>query len=169
MGFKPKKRYKLVFAEPEWNGLEVVMRRATIGDLLDLQGLGVDPGMSPAAAMGLPEDVIRAIFGTFARFLVSWNVEDDVAGEDGSLATVPVPPTLEGVLTQEQDFIFMILANYQKHILSVAPPLPAGSGNGATPPGPPPAPAGMEIPMTPLTDTPAAPETETTPGSPGSS
>ena len=118
MGYKPQRTlYKLNFAETEYAGLEVTVRSPTIQALLDLQDLADLPALSG--------DQVREMFRGFAQMLISWNVEDD---DD-----TPVPATYEGVITQDPDFIKMIILAWQDNVASAPPPLQTGSPNGGNP------------------------------------
>jgi len=120
MGFKPpKKIYKLQFETEELDGLEVRARSMSIGQYGKLLKLFItfDSDSTDGA-------VVDKLFGEFSKCLVSWNVED----EDGS----PVPTTLEGLKTQDMNFIMQIFMAWMKAISGVPAPLLGGSKNGAT-------------------------------------
>jgi hypothetical protein len=119
MGYRPRhKVFKLVFADPEMDGLIVRVRAIRIGemrellDLADLDTSYLQPGDAGKASR---------MFEMFADALISWNVEDD----QGS----PVPATLEGISAQDGDFIQAIVKEWL-NIFKVAGPLGNGSSDG---------------------------------------
>lgn len=113
------KVYKLVFADPDMDGLVVRVRSIRIGELRELITLAqLDLDHVSAA----DADKVGRMFEVFADALISWNVEDD-QGE-------PVPATLAGVSTQDGDFILLIVREWL-NIFTVAGPL----GNGSSPGG----------------------------------
>jgi hypothetical protein len=123
VGYRPDlPKYKLRFADHP--GLEVVTKRVTVDGLMEFIGLaeGLDKVNSEHAS---PEDLKRVgqLFSRFAGVLVSWNVED----EDGQ----PVPPTREGIGSQDFQFVMEIITSWITEISSAPPPLP---GNSSGPP-----------------------------------
>lgn len=133
MGYKPK-RYKLTWADGDLEGLEVLMRPATLGQMMEAQKMrdlaDPDSGVTDMAAM-------EPVFRWLAEMLISWNVEDD---DDQ-----PVPATYEGIIAQDPDLIFGILNEFQQRITRVPRPLPSGSGST------PESPEDLQIPQVPLT------------------
>jgi hypothetical protein len=141
-GYRPKRTlYKLNFAETEHDGLEVLARATSVDGLLgfiDLGGAlsGLDDELKTATEAGDAEELaalkerIRGVFAPFAKVLVSWNVEDD----DGA----PVPPTLDGLLSQELPFVGQIIEAYVSAMATAPPPLNSRSASGGTSPEAPP-------------------------------
>lgn len=92
MGYK-RPTVKLIFDDPEMDGLEVRARRYTIGRYVDF-----------VAASGTPlngsdaEKNRRTLAEILAEAIIGWNLEDD--------ADQPVPATTEGIL--DQDFRFLV-------------------------------------------------------------
>lgn len=69
-------------------------------------------------------DAMEKLFSEFAdRALRSWNLED----EDGT----PVPPTLDGLLSQEFDFVFEIIDAWTDTVAGVSDPLEQPSPGGS--------------------------------------
>lgn len=114
MGFKRKpKTYNLSFAEGhDLHGLEVKMLSLTVADFVRMASKDDD------------ESAARENFNLFARSLVAWNLED----EDGK----PVPTTLEGVESQDFEFILSLSAEWMSAISGVSAPLDGGSNSGGT-------------------------------------
>lgn len=120
MGYRHnRKTYKLVFEDPELDGLVVRVKSTSVGNLLDIMGL---------LAMNV-DDIRREdlsqldhLFRSFAEALVEWNVEDD----DGT----PVPPTYEGVRGQDTDFVIDVIRVWYEALSGVPGPLPATSSDG---------------------------------------
>lgn len=133
MGFEaPRKIYKLIFADEDMEGLEVRVRTTSMGNILAMAELdGMD------AAHLSPEDIIklRESFGFLADALVSWNLE-----EDG----VAVPTTVDGLLSQDPEFIFGIIKAWTGVMTTVPAPLAPPSQDGSQLPG-------VSIPMEDLT------------------
>jgi len=116
MGYRRSpKAYRLKFEDPDLAGLEVTARSLPLGDFLkvaELAGTGAGNGMKSAGQL----------FAAFASALVEWNLEDD----DGQ----PVPATLEGVHSQELDFMMTVVMAWIQAMSAVDTPLPGGSPNG---------------------------------------
>ena len=142
MGYKrPGKLHTLTWGEgSELHGLQVVVRSLSIGALVQFAGLAAKitaDGVTPAElAEAAPE-----LFGAFAGRLAGWNLEDD---------TGPVPATLEGVESQDLEFVVQIVLAWMEAVASVGNPLPDGSG-----PSPPPGPE-ASLPMEPLPASPSS-------------
>lgn len=119
-GYKRESKvYKLVFADPDYDGLIVRVRSIKIGALRELLGLAAtlaDGQVSLADA-----SKVDRLFEVFADALISWNLEDD--------HDQPVPATLEGVSTQDADFISDIVKEWMK-VFQVTGPLGNGSSDG---------------------------------------
>jgi hypothetical protein len=108
VGYRVKRKvYKLVFADEEMAGLEVVARSMTTGQLIELNGKDSGHGAQSDA---------------FASALVSWNLED----EDGA----PVPATLEGIRSLEVDFTLKIMNAWLDAVNGVSAPLDPSSSGG---------------------------------------
>jgi hypothetical protein len=106
MGYQ-RKVYRLVFDDPEMDGLEVRAKSVSLG------------AMRKAA----DSDDEFLMMELFAKALVSWNLEDD--GE-------PVPATLEGLEDQDPEFVTAIITAWTGTISGVpdASPLGGGSDSG---------------------------------------
>lgn len=134
MGYKPKRTlYRLTFEDPDLEGLEVVTRGVSVGGLKKfaemyetVQALGLDGGADDQALKPEHIKLLDEFFGSFAKVLVSWNVEDD----DGQ----PVPTTTEGLLSQELEFVMQVIESWMTGMVQAPPPLPGGSNSGGTSP-----------------------------------
>ena len=133
-GYTRKRRvYRLRFEDEELDGLVVKVRSASVARLLEfmrfLAGLSGDDLTA--------DDVERlaGLFESFAEVLQEWNVQDE-AGE-------PVPATLEGVYTQDADFVMDIMRVWFQAVTQPPAPLPATSSAGGPSAAPP-------LPMEPL-------------------
>lgn len=143
MGFKPpRKVYRLLFADEDMAGLEVRARSMRLGQMMELLDL-MELADRPLTAEDKPK--VHQLFATFAKALVSWNVEDDE--EDGGQ---PVPATLDGLYSQEQGFVIAIIKAWTEAVAAVPPPLPQPSSGGV--------PSALEasIPMAPLSPSPVS-------------
>lgn len=113
MGFEynPKLR-KLIFEDPEMAGLEARVKlpaMAVVLKVASMQGARVDA------------DGFKDLVADFADCLVEWNLEKK--GE-------PVPPTLEGLLEQDQDLLIMLVDAWQSGLAGVDAPLETPSRDG---------------------------------------
>lgn len=115
MGFRHKrKRINVSFEEGhEYHGLEVTLRGMSLGEYLELEGIGeVD-----RSSVG---DQLRR----FAESLISWNLEDEDTGE-------PVPTTVEAVYAQDQDLMLMLATRWIEALRGiVSAPLEQSSPDG---------------------------------------
>lgn len=116
MGHKRKKKtYRLVWPEDhESHGLVVRIRSLSMREMLNLRRPDEDSDLTDDSAVAL-----------FASKLVSWNLEDEDTGE-------PVPPTLDGVLDQDNDFVLEMIGAWTAAAAGVSPPL-GGSSTGGEP------------------------------------
>ena len=113
MGYQ-RRVYKLVFDDPEMNGLEVTARSVSIGVMRRVMALSDEEG-TPETLFKMAEE--------FSKALVSWNLE-----EDG----VPVPATLEGLEDQDSNFLLEVIGAWTSTIARVddASPLDSDSDSG---------------------------------------
>lgn len=133
-GFKPKRTlYKLDFSETELDGLEITARGSSMRELIevlegadqiaDLQELDEKQDGAKVA------DALREMVAPFARKLVAWNLLDD---DDE-----PVPASIDGLLTQELDFVTAVITAYGQAMTQAPPPLPGASPSGGSSAGAP--------------------------------
>jgi hypothetical protein len=130
-GFKPKRQlYKLDFGETDLAGLDVTARGASMAELLAM--LETADAMGDLAELDEKADAakvaaqMREMIAPFARKLVAWNLLDD---DDE-----PVPASLDGLLSQDLDFVIRLITTYGTAMTQAPPPLPANSASGATSP-----------------------------------
>lgn len=117
MGYKHQKKiYNLIFQDEEFNGLEVKATSLSLGRMLKIADLSLNNNDTVNAAD------TRELFETFSKALVSWNLED----EDGN----PVPTTLDGILSQDQDLIMKVIEAWSTAVAGVSPPLNQQSSAG---------------------------------------
>lgn len=115
---KSATQYKLTWGDGDYEGLEVMMRSLPIHQFLEFTEMASQVAENPQ----LQAKYTRMTFTTFASALISWNLTDEF-DED-------VPATLNGVMTQELGFIFMIFTEWQKQMGGVSDPLPRASVAG---------------------------------------
>jgi hypothetical protein len=129
MGYKPERKlYTLKFDDHP--GLVVRARSCSTKVFFDVAAL---------ADLENPTDNdLQMLFKEFSNVLMSWNLED----EDDQ----PVPVTLDGLLSQEFDFVMEIIQAWMEAVGGVSTPLEPPSKDGAI--------ILMEasIPMAPLTE-----------------
>lgn len=119
-GYTPhRKVYKLRFADPEMDGLVVRARSLPLGRFLSLASL-------VKAGNDIQPERLAELFEGFAGSLVDWNL----TGDDGE----PVPATLDGVYSQEPDFMLAIILPWIEVVASISSPLgKPSSGGGPSP------------------------------------
>lgn len=117
MGYRRgRKVFRLSFEdEPE---LEVYAYSTSLGKVLGLLELVQGEGQ-----VGL-KDVAKLdeLMGTFAESLKEWNLEQ----EDGT----PVPATLDGLKTQDLDFVLELILAWMEAVVSISGPLKQKSSDG---------------------------------------
>lgn len=122
MGFtRPSKVYRLVFEDPQYEGLEVSAKSVPLGRFLELTAL------AESASESLTAEDLRNLDGLFAGFaeaLVSWNLD----AEDGT----PIPANLDGIRGQDVSFMFDIVTSWMTALAGVAGPLDGRSTSGET-------------------------------------
>ena len=116
MGYRRQtKTYKLVFRDEEFDGLEVRAKSMPLGVFLDMEAAAFE------ADRGSKEKGLE-MMQYFSDVLTSWNVED----EKGN----PVPTTVDGLLTQDFDFVQEIIATWKLAMIGVDAPLRQNSPGG---------------------------------------
>lgn len=116
MGYVRKpKVYRLVFDDPDFEGLEIRMRSSvTTGQYLDIEEL-ISSGQRDRAA-------VERMFSVFADMLVDWNLEDD----DGN----PVPADLMALYSLDLGFVMSIIEAWTEVMVGVPAPLSNSSTGG---------------------------------------
>lgn len=125
MGYVWKgKTYRLVFADDEFEGLEVVARSASVGAYRRIADLATREFHHPPTEDDLAE--IDNLFDEFAKVLVSWNLED----EDDDGKRTPVPATLAGMHSQDLTLIRQIIWSWMEAVAGISAPLDQPSDGG---------------------------------------
>jgi len=114
MGYRHKmKRINLNFeAGHDLHGLEVSLRGLSLGNFLELQGMGEVDRSSLAGQLR-----------RFAESLIVWNLEDEDTGE-------PIPATREAVFEQDQDLMLQLATAWLDALAGVPAPLDETSPDG---------------------------------------
>lgn len=116
MGYKPKRKiYNLNFEGTEYEGLAVSIRGLNTGQYMDMV-----TAKAEVEAGGETNNLLTIM----ASRLVSWNVEDD---DD-----LPVPPTLDGIKTQDLDLNLSIVNAWTTAMAGVPAPLEQPSSDGGS-------------------------------------
>lgn len=118
MGYR-RKTYKLVFADEEFDGLEVRTRGGSIDHLVQLTAitqLGAEL-VKPAGHAHRDE-----MYQLLAGRLLSWNLEDD-QGQ-------PVPVTVEALRQQDWPLVLGIAHAWMSAVAGVSRPLDSDSPSG---------------------------------------
>jgi hypothetical protein len=121
------KVYHLKFQDGEYAGLEVQVRSLTMKQLLIIRTGKGDEGKDGT------ETAVRFL----AERIIGWNLTDQ---------GVPVPPTLDAILDEDDDFILAIINKWTTAVSGVEnTPLPESSPSGEPSPE-------ASIPMAPLSE-----------------
>jgi hypothetical protein len=105
--------YTLNFEGTDMDGLVVVMKQPSIGEIMAVKRANTDG-----------QDADERAIDTFVRNLVSWNL----ARQDGSA----VPPTKDGLLAQSISFMMAVITAWTNAVAGVAAPLELPSTSGGT-------------------------------------
>ncbi len=123
MGYRPPSTgQKLDFAGTAYEGLEVTVDAASMAVMLSVTELfaaASERNNAEAAA------AMRELLAAFASVLESWNTEDRKTGD-------PVPATLDGLLSQDTDFVMAIIGAWLTGTMQADDDLGKGSPSGAT-------------------------------------
>ncbi len=133
MGYRkqPKPLILTFENDEELAGLEVHVRRKSLGEYLEIVGLAESDIDGPVLVRQLEE---------FTRSLISWNLEE----EDGT----PVPPSRDAVFAQDKDLMLKVATRWIERLEGVVDaPLPESSPAGEPSPE-------ASIPMEPLSSHP---------------
>lgn len=129
MGYVWKgKTYRLVFADDDFAGLEVVAKSASVGAYRRIADLATREFSHPPTEADLAE--IDNLFLAFADVLVSWNLEDETVAEDGTVTRTPVPATFEGLQSQDLTLIRQIIWSWMEAVAGLSAPLDQPSDGG---------------------------------------
>jgi hypothetical protein len=135
VGYKRAKTIKLSWADGEFGGLEIRMRRVSIEELWELA-----PFLDTVEASAEDVEMQRELVSTLGGYLVSWNLEDEDTGE-------PVPCTPASLAKQDLPFMQEIVTGFMRHIAGVPAPLEQPSPDGEPSPE-------ASLPMEPLSPSP---------------
>lgn len=133
MGFKaPRKTYKLVFADPDLEGLIVRTGSASTRQALDAQDMAGSIQEADATDSDAAKAKIQALLEMFVSFIVEWNLEDD--------NDQPMPVTVESLMAQDLSFTMTLIYAWVAAVTDVPAPLEPSST-----PGPPVAEASLPM------------------------
>lgn len=122
MGFRPEQIvYKLDFGETELKGLNVRIGCCTVGEF-------------NTALIGDPDKMLRenneALFELFLKYLISWDLEQRVAGTQDEWELVPY--TMEGIHDQPSQLMSAVIGAWQRAMIGISPNLRRPSNDGET-------------------------------------
>jgi hypothetical protein len=121
---RPKRTYKLVFQQPDLQGLEVRVRSLPLGRYLEMASIA-------NATRGEQIEHLPAAFEALGECLVDWNLTEET---DKPGIERPVPCSLEGLYSQEPDIGLAIFVAWFEAMSSVSGPLvPPSSSGGPSP------------------------------------
>lgn len=122
MTYKVKRTvYKLTFADPEYEGMEVRVRAMSMADRIHA---------AFDLAWDVDDDLVarrtkqRELHEMFAAHIVDWNLTEEDDEE------TPVPVTLDGLLSLEPDFLGTLVGVWQMGRVAVPAPLVNDSSGG---------------------------------------
>lgn len=127
MGFRRDKSIIVEFDEKHpSHGLVVRMKPMSVGQMDRLIGLQTELRQAGVVSSD-GASARRELCALLADNMRSWNLEDDDSGE-------PVPPTRDGVMTQEFPFVLEVLEAWLAHVMGVPEesPLEGQSSDGET-------------------------------------
>lgn len=110
--------YKLVFEDPQFEGLEITTRSTSMAGLLGMAQLA-DVAGGKATSAELSQ--LRPLLERFVSCVVEWNLEDD---------GVAVPVTIDALLDQDPDFVMATVMAWTEAISGVPDPLGETSNGG---------------------------------------
>lgn len=129
MGFVRKtKILKLVFDDPSMEGLEVRAKAVPLGALMEIAKVANLVGKVGAIPTEEQMEDLDNLFQRFAKVLVDWNLEESI---DGNPPT-PVPATIEGIYSQDLDFMVDVVVAWIEAVAGVSAPLDSKSPSGVT-------------------------------------
>lgn len=121
MGFAvPQAHYKLIFKDPDYEGLEVTARELSTGELWEYMA-------AEKTAADITQDskdrtaARRQLLQMLADALISWNAE-----KDGK----PVPTTVDGLLSLGHSFNSRVMDAWTDALIGISAPLPETSTAG---------------------------------------
>lgn len=134
MGFRPQPTvYNLSFQDTALDGLHVKIGCCTVGEHNRMTGLvgqtpiSTDPEKALADLAAKLEEVTQHnewVLNLFAGYLISWDMED----AEGN----PVPANREGVDSLERAMVSMIIAAWQRAMVTIPNPSKSESISGET-------------------------------------
>lgn len=127
--------YNISFPETSpWADVEAKLKGASVDTLLNLMEVAdaakdVADGSAPVVTQA-HRKAVEVMIREFAPLISWWNVDEEVAGENGEEVLRPVPPDEAGVRRQDFALVVALFEAWQDRIALVPPPLPGGSGPG---------------------------------------
>ena len=117
MGFEGRKVLKLKFDDPEFEGLEVLIRRPTIE-----QALAVADAQDALGEDASHAEKLRPVAELLCSLLIGWNLEND--GQQ-------VGHTADALLAQDAPVVTAIISAWEEHAMGrVSGPLVESSNDG---------------------------------------
>jgi hypothetical protein len=106
VGFRPRsKTLTLKFADPDYDGFEVVIRRMTIDDSIAFNEYDLREWEGRIRRGEIPKDEVDArlleMWSRAADAVESWNLEDDAGN--------PIPVSVAAIRAQDPDFFWTLV------------------------------------------------------------
>jgi len=108
MGYRPPRKTATLTFKGDLEGLVAEVKTTSVGAYLNVLEAAALP-QKIESMVATPEQTATFVKNvkTFTELLISWNLED----VDGS----PVPPTFDGMLSQEPWFVKEVLVTWMNH------------------------------------------------------
>lgn len=129
---RSRRVYVLNFEAPDLADLEIRARSVPLGRFLQLAKLAAGLNDVDESGQGFTAehaDAFTELFEGFADALVSWNLDDRSDDE-----IVEVPATLDGVMSQDTDFMMTVIDAWLTAVGGVEGPLGGTSTSGVPSP-----------------------------------
>lgn len=148
MGYRKQKTiYKLVFTDEEYEGLIVRAYSPPLDEFFKLADMDIEQLQQSQTLTKADQEQMLALFQFFTRYLVTWNVEHQDhrivdpatkavacdAVEGCACPWVATPPTVDGLRTQDLDFVIHIITTWMETLASVPMGKEKPSNDGSPP------------------------------------
>lgn len=119
----PRTVLKLVFVDAEYEGIEVRVKKLSVGEAFRATDLR---WQNPTDTIEDIKAHLAELHTMFVDHLVDWNLTE----EGGT----PVPQTFEGLRGLEGEFVGLLMGTWLDSVHGVSRPLPKPSGSGGSSP-----------------------------------
>lgn len=130
----------------KWAGLNVRAGSLSTGVIIDFSKLRDIEGKKSEELTDEERAFAETMFKMFGEALISWDLMNEAKQEGGE--PTPVPPTYEGVRSQDFDFMIELMVDWMNQIMKINPTVGKESASGLQFPEPsiqPPAPPSLNL------------------------